>query len=43
MKKQNSPRPNPDISLNPHNPLLVKESMRLTDYLVNSIPGTLCR
>lgn len=39
----NAPRSNADIRLDTHDPLLVEESMRLSDDLVDSVPGTFCR
>lgn len=36
-----TPRPNTNIRLNPHDTLLMKNRMRLTNNLMNSIPRTL--
>lgn len=39
-KKANPPRSNSNISMNPNNALLMKNRMRLSDNLMNPVPGS---
>ena len=40
-KKRNQPRSNPHIRLDTHNPLLMQNRMRLSNNLMNFVPGSL--
>jgi hypothetical protein len=39
---QNGPRADADISLNPHDPLLMQYRVSLTNDLMHSVPGAFC-